>query len=381
MVPYTESSRQCTAVRCHGSGESGNTVALTLLGLAVAILAGIGVLFFVGNVRNVPLSPVPQASSSVEQTDAAGPVHVGWSTYEDATYHFSLQYPPDWVVATGTVDSVPVITIVPAEFATSTHDLLRGERTSVSVFPRGATGILPEDTEQQSLVIVSTPDTYAKDLVLKNGRSWATVVRFNRHPDSWSSDGFVFARTSVEDGHLLYLRGETEITSDLYDATSGDRMVRDGYVDAVARSTTEDVVRSFVFLDPSRADSDVARVSSSTAGTTIEGADTLVRVDEPLPNSRITNPFRVSGEITTTVAHSDSWYVHLVAAGGTLLARTAVDIERDSTANTAHFTAVVEFGTTTATSGYVLIGVDDPEPTASGTIPVSRVPILFPVGE
>jgi len=121
--------------------EAGNAVALTLLGLAVAILAGVVVLYVLGKSSHQPIYTPEIADEEVMEVVEEKKSREGWGTYVNDIYEFSFEYPSGWVVATGTLSTgEPVVSVFPAVATSTTSNVVSlGEVTShVSVYPHGA---------------------------------------------------------------------------------------------------------------------------------------------------------------------------------------------------------------------------------------------------
>lgn len=232
--------------------ERGNAVTLTLLGLSVAILAGVVVLYFIGLAKPEPVyTPDPADEEVFETVAPKEDPRKGWNTYVNEEYDFSIQYPDGWIVATGTLKTGdPAFSLYQAT-GTST-DMVYDHFTQtshVSVYPLGIAteGIRAE--MQASDIIIQIPQASAKDYVLQTGRPWATKAMFDVFPTSWNEAGFLFARLNIEEEEMIYMRGDTEIAQHEFDPFTGDHIERTGFVDTNMRTVQKNVLQSFRFLD------------------------------------------------------------------------------------------------------------------------------------
>jgi hypothetical protein len=348
--------------------EAGNAVTLTLLGLALAILAGVVVLYYVGQQTPQPTGPLtPQVEDTTATSTAVDP-RAGWRSYTDDTYQFSIQFPPGWIVATGTILSAPVVTVYdPQSLATSTTNPEEA-RARVSVYPHGIpTDSLPAEEEHQSTVIITVPMATAKDYQLGSKRPWATIARFDRSPASWDA-GFVFARAPVEEEEVTYMRGDAPISQDQYDPMAGDRIVRNGFVDPAVRALEEEILRSFAFVT----DSSGAEATSSISD--------LIRVEQPAAGDKVVSPLTIRGTARGSWFFEASFPVRLETDTGDVLAEVPARALGDwMTEDMVPFEVSLAFGTTTATSGKLILKNDNPsgQPERDRSL---EIPIVFGEG-
>ncbi len=359
-----------STISCRRGAEAGNAVALTLLALAVAILAGVLVLYFIGKNAPQPVAPIQEgesttSSASVED-DTANP-REGWRTYENTDFDFTLEYPPGWIVATGTIGLVPAVSVYPAADATGTPPFSQhSDATHVSVYPEGipTEGVFGET--QQSDVIVPVPGASQKDLVLDSGRPWATIATFDKHPGSWTDAGFVFAAVTIEDATTSCKRGTTVVTDGTCDPLTGDTLVRSGYVDPVLRSAEEEILRSFHFI------TDTGTSSPSSADVS-----DLITVDTPKPDDVITSPLTVQGQARGSWYFEASFPVTLETDDGTVLAQVPAQALGDwMTEDFVPFDVSLVFPATTATSGQLVLKRDNPSGLATNDRSLS-IPVRF----
>ncbi|MBP9760341.1 MAG: hypothetical protein KBD24_03155 [Candidatus Pacebacteria bacterium] len=351
--------------------QSGNAVTLTLLGLAVAILAGVVVLYVVGTQRPVPVPVTAPFTEENDTTSAEVNPREGWRTYENEKYGFAFEYPQGWIVATGTILGLPVITAYDAGqplSASSTFGVLETD-TRLSVYPAGLPLEEFGDVAKDSTVVVAVPGASAKDYVLgtTTSRAWATVVRFDARPESWTADGFVFARAHVEEEKITHVRGENlEISPEEYDPYTGDHIVRYGFVDPIVRTTVEELLRSFHFKNDGAGETDTA---SSTAD--------FIRVTTPLAGDRVTSPLRVAGEARGGWYFEGSFPVELRTSAGEVLAQVpATALGEWMTEDFVSFEISLVFASTTATSGVVHLVRDNPSGVSANDQSLD-IPVIF----
>ncbi len=337
--------------------EGGNAVALTLLGLAVMIVAGVAVLYVTG--RHTP-QPIPTPREVASSTDDVVDLRAGWKTYEDSQYAFTVQYPSEWVVATGTIGTGPVITFAPGVLGASSSAVYHEAATRVSVYPRGTALWPPADESVQSPVIVAVPQASARDFILESKRPWATVVQFGRVPGTWDPSGIVVGRTAIEDEAMRPSGGEGVDTA----SSSPERVVRTGFVDPALRGTVEEVLRSFVFA------------AAAPEGGEVGGGETAnIVVEAPERGAVLTSPVTVRGKARGSWYFEASFPVTLRAADGTVLATVPARAIGDwMTDDFVPFEVSVAFDPGTATSGELVLARDNPSgiraQDASATVPV-----------
>jgi hypothetical protein len=335
--------------------ESGNAVTLTLLGLAVAIFAGVAVLYVLGKQKPVPVPmEVPSEIAKVIPPVPQNP-REGWEAYENVPYNFSFEYPGGWAVAEGEVLGVPVITVYDTSVISETgesnvHDAL----TRVSVYPAGLPVGGTGDREEQSTFSIDGA-TVQEYVTGTTSQPWARIVRFTSLPSGWSEDGFLYARVQIMDEEITYMRNDdVRIEEDEYDSFVGDRIVRDGFVDPEVRAITDEVLRSFRILEAELMD-------GGTSTSTIGNVSDMLRVTTPTDNAVVTSPLHVSGEARGNWYFEGSFPVEVRNADGEVLAQVPAPALGDwMTEAFVPFEVSVSFDVGTATSGVVRFIRDNP---------------------
>jgi hypothetical protein len=354
--------------------EQGNVVTLVLLALAVAVLAGMAVLYVLGRQDPKAIQPVGEAVRTPEVV-SDDPVTVDpraeWRTFVSDEYSFSLRYPPGWVVEEGQIGLEPAVTVRP-DLGTTTNPGPwdhRATSTHVSVYPLGipTEGVFGE--MRPSDTIVPTPRAVARDYILENGRPFATMVVFEEWPQTWNEAGFVFARASIEDEEIVCLRGGLPVEEDdACDPLLGDDIVRNGFVDPEVRSTEQLILTSFAF----RAVKD-APVAPGTASRT----DELIKVTTPTPGDTVTSPLVIEGEARGPWYFEASFPVVLETnSGEVLIEAPAVASGEWMTEDFVPFTVSLAYGETTATSGTLILQRANPADLASQANTL-LIPVLF----
>ncbi len=343
-------------------GERGNAVALTLLGLAVAILVGVGVLYVLGKSNPRPVYTPDEPHIEEEQEESEVNPREGWIPYESEEYGFHIEFPQGWIVATGTLSTGdPAISIIPA-ISTSTKAEVFGITepvAHVSIYPEGIAAEDVQNKSKSSTVIIEVPQASAKDYLLKTGKAWATKAIFEKHPESWTDAGFVFARVSIEEEVIEYMRGETQIAQFEFDPLTGDHMERSGFIDVKLRETQEEILRSFSFIDKGEE----------------ETIDSFGAIILPVASSTITSPVRIQGEIKEGYA-GRNFSVRIENEELDVLAEMPVMVLKDSVTNgILPFDVSLSFEKTNATSGAIILYSQDGENTLESKS--LRTPVLF----
>jgi Immunoglobulin-like domain of bacterial spore germination len=346
--------------------ERGNAVTLTLLGLSVAILAGVTVLYFIGETNHqqvyIPQTIEEQSTELTSEEEKPNP-RLGWNTFVSEEYEFSFEYPSGWVVATGTLETgEPVVTTYPVT-GTSTDEVFRPDIpvSHVSVYPLGTNEFTFNDVMNTSNVIIEVPQASAKDYVLESKRPWATKAWFDARPASWSEVGFVFARVRIEEEQNSFTRGDTNITQSEYDPQKGDVFSRSGFIDIRLREIEEEILRSFRFLDSDR--EEPVGVNDVT-------------VLEPEANTLITSPLEIRGELEGGWYFGNEMTVRLTTSEGKVLTEGLLaGLEEWNGQDTLPFEISLVFETPTATSGVLSI-VKEIETVGAGETKI-QIPVLF----
>jgi hypothetical protein len=364
--------------------ESGNAVTLTLLGLAIAILAGVVVLYFVGRSTPVPVMPPEQESDSSEvqaKTEPASDPYRDWGVYNSTDYDFHINFPRGWAVATGTLSTGdPVVTLYPAVLtSSSTIYSHQDSATHVSIYPRGvaAEGIVGD--MKPSSIIIRISGASAKDFVLQSGKVWGTMVSFDTAPDSWNEAGFILARTYIEEEELVYMRGDTEIFKEEFDPVTGDHIERSGFIDIQMRALQEQILRSFAFglhTDES---------TQTTAGTTTDAAAglpdvaDLITVTTPMEGDTVSSPLSVRGQARGSWYFEGDFPVRLEATDGTILEEMFATAQGEwMTEEFVPFELSLVFDAGSATSGQLVLLRDNPSDTREQDASLT-IPLIFTV--
>ena len=364
------------AEHTHDDTEHGNAVALTLLVLAIAILAGIGVLMFIGAQPTAPTAPAPQPNPlSVPEPQTDEPAESttdplsSWNDLQSEAFAVQFKYPPGWIVEADPAREFPVLTVYDARqtqitgSATSGLPSVHELDTRVSFYPKGMPEPLPQDERARSTVILQVPRATERDLVLGGtARPWATYATFNEAPSPWTPAGMLFARTAIEEEEIAYFQNETEIAADEYDPARGDTFVRYGFTDPSERTTIEDILTTVRFYTP------------TTEGVTKEDAaepGATVRILAPTPNARAMSPLSVEGTLVGTIPEAGI-EVALRDTNGTELARIPAELAvvSDEPDTAIPFALSLIFASTSATSGSIQVFVGD-STNAIVTVPVS----------
>jgi hypothetical protein len=346
--------------------DAGNAVTLTLLGLAVAILAGVAVLYFMGKSMPQP-EPYPTKIDEATTTDTAVETpdpRAGWNTYDNDEFDFSIMYPQGWIVATGTVLGVPIVTLYDATqqpastSAFGVHEL----SVRVSLYPQGLPMGGKGEQKEQSTTILTVPEASALDYVLGSGKPWATVVNFARRPETWGESGFMYGRVAVQEEELAYMRGDTGVSPEEFDPYAGDTLVTYGFVDAVQWDLVSEILRSFSFA--------TGEVSDSVTAPRIT-------VATPQPGSAVSSPLTVSGEAHGSWYFEGSFPVRLLAADGTVLAEVPAPALEDWMQDAmVPFEVSLAFPATTATSGTLVLMRDNPSGLPENDASI-KIPLTF----
>jgi hypothetical protein len=351
--------------------EKGNAVTLTLLGLSVAILAGVVVLYFVGRAKPEPVYTPDSADEAVfdSENEPIENPREGWNTYTNTTYNFSVEYPDGWLVATGTLQTGdPAISLYQATDTSMDTGLVFDhfdQTAHVSVYPHGIAteGILAK--MQASDVVVGIPQAAAKDYVLQTGRPWATRVTFDVFPSSWNESGFVFARLKVEEEELIYKRGDTEIAQHVFDPLTGDHVERTGFVDTNMREIQTNILKSFRFVDGEGEEQTITKE--------------LVSIEAPKAGMLVESPLMVLGTTKSGWYYEDDFLIRLVTGDGSVITEASVTPKGDTDEEGyVPFEVSLVFDTPTATSGNLVIGIRDrTQAVATDTVTSVSVPVLF----
>jgi hypothetical protein len=336
--------------------QNGNAVTMTLLGLAVAILAGVAMLYYIGRTGPDHIPATFPDDIDDENTDVSEPLdpRAGWRTYQDSALDISVQYPSGWIVVSGTVLGARVVTLYAD--GQEVPDTLAGVHETafrVSIYPQGLPMGSAGEREAPSNVAMSVAGAHVRNLVLGNGTPWAARVRFERSPISWDQAGFILARVPVMDEQVGYIRGDVGISPEEFDVYSGDEMVRYGYVDRQQWATVVSILESFSFTDREERSDRPAWMSWRV--------DELIRVDEPRVDSVVRSPLRIRGEARGMWYFEASFPVRLETLDGEVLAEASATAGSDwMTEEFVPFDLLLAFPETSAVEGVLVLERDNP---------------------
>lgn len=326
--------------------EKGNVVVLTLLGLSVAILAGIVALYFIG--RTAPEKVIIQQTDPeefvFEESPTASNAREGWRLYEEALYNVSFEYPQGWVVATGTLSTGdPVISISKATEASNADQVYSTLDTvpHVSIYPRGVASEGLWSKMEESGIVFEIEGMSALDYILGSGRPWATMVSFETYPESWNEFGFAFARLPIVEENIVYMRGDTTIEQYEFDPFAGDVVERNGIIDTGLRAVQEEILRSIRFRNSFSIDANKEKP--------------LVILEFPSEGDIARNPLLVKGQIMSERYRDNEFVVRLETAEGQLVAQVGV-LPSEIGDEMIPFEVSMTFAPPSATSGVLYIG-------------------------
>jgi hypothetical protein len=196
-----------------------------------------------------------ESAKSDQITDAA------WQTYTNNEYHFSLSYPANWTVTSGSINgdkNIPAINLYPSDSKVTSLPFDHFQSVAnVSIYPLGipTEGVVGET--QDLTLAVGEEVNQAHQYVLTDGTWWGAYITFKKPPTDWMPYGFMWARVSVPDLVVTCLRSLEAIKIESCDPTGGDVIKRAGSIDPTEQDTVKRIVASFHFLT----DSDVPVVS------------------------------------------------------------------------------------------------------------------------
>ncbi len=345
----------------HRHEEAGNVVALTLLGLAVAILAGVAVLVLIGYKKQQPIPALSDVDVATNEVVVETDPYEGWATYTNTDLQFSIRYPEGWAVKEHVASDTPSVVVYDARgdiSGTSTgRDVDRFEDmapNAIHIRPRGPRENVVGEKKGPSTVILPIAGASAQDLVLEGtAQSWATIVHFEMFPATWNASGTIFARLPIAEEEVEYRRGAETIPLDSYDPTVGDHARRFGFVDPSARTLLERVLLSFTFVD----DREKSGMNESSEGVVSPQQDSRsdILVTEPLANASVASPLVVRGVADARWFAEDSLFsVVLTDEVGNIV--TIADVRADAAvandvSELVPFVATLSFDPGTATSG------------------------------
>lgn len=345
----------------HRHEEAGNVVALTLLGLAVAILAGVAVLVLIGYKKQQPIPTLTEVDTVASEVSVEPDAYEGWKTYTNTDLQFSIRYPEGWAVKEYVESDTPSVVVYDARgdmSGTSTGRVVERLQdvtpNAIHIRPRGPRENIVGERTGPSTVILPIAGASAQDLVLEGtAQSWATIVHFELFPAKWNASGTVFARLPIAEEEVEYRRGAETIPLDSFDLTVGDQAKRFGFVDPSARALLERVLLSFAFVD----DQEKSHMNESSEGALSPERDSRsdILVTEPLANTSVASPLVVRGVADALWFAEDALFSVVLTdeVGNTV---TIADVRADAAVandvpELVPFVATLSFDPGTATSG------------------------------
>ncbi|MCI0619554.1 hypothetical protein L0Y40_00765 [Candidatus Wolfebacteria bacterium] len=303
--------------------QKGNTRIL-LIFLAVLLVIGGGALSF-ANWRD---ANVPRTSDG-----EGAEVPTGWQEYRNDEYGFAFDYPDDWTVAAFPDNQIaPMFNVYPSGTAGEPPFIHHNNVTQVSVFPYGVPteGVFGKTASGDGSLVPDAGEV--RDFLLADGTVWAKMaVGFPRAPSNWNEAGFLWASVVVENLATECRRNGEVITEAECDPFLGDTLIQSGIVNAEERNIAEQILASFRFLELS-------------GGTSAQGVNQLIRVDEPEPNHVIISPLSIRGEARGTWYFEATFPVVLVDWDGRIIAEGYAEAQDEwMTEEFVPFTAMLTF--------------------------------------
>jgi hypothetical protein len=350
----------------HLPTEKGNAVALTLLGLAVALLAGMVVLYIVGSEKPQPV-PIEIATSGQEDPSDEADPYALWNTYTNVPYAFTIRYPKGWVVAEQAEISPYVVLYDASQTTAIDTGSALDYQTRVSIFPLGEMATSTTYDEVPSKTIIAIRGASALDRVLEGTKQpWSTTVRFDQVPKSWNVRGQISARVFIESEEVTYERNGQKIETEMFDPSLGDVLRRYGYVNPDSWQTITLILQSFSFISPN---ADAPESITKTAESKIRTDFSIKNLE---PDTLITTPLILDGSLTESWGAPEKINITLTDTSGAVLASTSVNVLLDTTAPSLfRFSAVLDFAQTTNATGTLLIVHPD------GITNQAEIPVRF----
>ncbi len=171
-----------------------------------------------------------------------------WKTFESKEFQFTAKYPPTWTVRELYNDPIaPRINFYKTTESKQPPFDHHSQVTQVSFFPHGVPteGVFGEIAT--STVQFNEPYERAYDFLMDDKMPWATIISPVNPPAAWTP-GFIWIEAEIANHKEQCTRAGQLLEMDACDFYGGDNISRTGTVNAAARKTGEEILKTFKFI-------------------------------------------------------------------------------------------------------------------------------------
>ncbi|MFD2518002.1 Gmad2 immunoglobulin-like domain-containing protein [Salinimicrobium flavum] len=294
--------------------------------------------------------------------------------FSSKEWNFSAAYPGSVEVYEGTLPGeTPVINFYEKSSQEKPPFGIHNETSTsyIAILPQGFGVDAPGGPRQSlrewqgNLPLPFSPDRESSFVyLLKNGEPWAVSLSFHTPPPGWNEYGQIYVFYKVNDFRATCFSAATgeALAMEKCDPLEGDAMQFYGEVDTESRSRLHQVLESFNFFDPQKEQRKL---------------NDLIKVDQPASGSKVTTPFKLTGEARGMWYFEGEFPYVLVNENYDKLAEGSVRATEEwMTEDFVPFEAEISFEPGKSQNGYLILRRSN----ASGRPEhdrVYRVPVVF----
>lgn len=295
--------------------------------------------------------------------------------YHSEKWNFSLAYPSSYEVAEGELPaSAPVVNVYTPENESAPPLAIHEnpQASYIAFLPEGFGVDAPSGTRKSfqewggSLPLSFDVDPVQSTVyLLESGEPWAASLRFYTPPTGWKDHGSIFVHFAVTDFKATCIDGDSKETKamETCDPLGGDEVKYFGKVDPESKEALHQVLEN---------------VSFTSEGNQKREISDLIQVENPLPNTEVQSPLRITGSARGYWYFEAEAPVRLVDKDYNTLAMGSVRAKGDwMKEGFVPFEAELSFQTPGAEKGYLIFSRSN----ASGKPEHDRkyrIPVLFP---
>lgn len=272
------------------------------------------------------------------------------TSYQNRDFSFKINYPESWNKLEAQKATKPIFNFFSKEaegmdLPATVH--APADISIITVAPEGYGTELPSGNsatvrnhDTGTLVQFSADKIKSKVFLLENGDVWAYFLVPDNPPETWGEQGFIFAQVAVDQSRMICLDNTTgkEIPVHECDPLTGDSIKRYGQVNPEAETAIREALHSFTYMD----ESDLQQES-------------LIRVNNPRPNTVISSPLHITGEARGYWFFEANFTIELLDNNNNLIATGIAEAKENwMTEDFVPFKANITFEPPETTGGFLV---------------------------
>ena len=293
--------------------------------------------------------------------------------YRNEEWNLSLEYPDNYrVLESRLPGNSPVINIYPENIAGNPPFAIHEnpDISYIAILPRGFGVDAPGGLQSSFLDSAKTLDLnvgfdkkQSKIYQLKNGDTWAYLLKFQDLPSTWDQYGNVFIHFAIENFKSKCIdpnSGEEKEMSEC-DPMGNDEVIYSGEINEQSKEEILQILRSLKFENK-----DKKQISE------------LIKVEQPLPNIDVSSPLVVKGLARGYWFFEASAPIEILDKDFKKIAEGHIKAQgKWMTEDFVDFKGVIEFDAPDDERGYLLFKKANPSGKKENDREY-RIPIIFP---